>query len=101
MLYNLATSKVKSRRDDILLTVDFNLRTGNASWAPKSRRDDTCIVYTPEHKVPSHAGLRDERSVSVIRRLKPTVNQVSSLRDLPVPSLWGWFGFYECYSQIA
>jgi hypothetical protein len=31
----------KSRRDDTLLTVGFNLRTSITTRAPKSRRDDT------------------------------------------------------------
>jgi len=30
-----------SRRDTILLTVDFNLRTKDDAPTPKSRRDDT------------------------------------------------------------
>jgi HlyD family secretion protein len=31
----IVTSAVKSRRDDTLLTVDFNLRAGNATYAPQ------------------------------------------------------------------
>ena len=81
MSFSSQISRSKSRRDDTLLTVGFNLRKGDASCAPKSRRDDTCILYATDKKVSSHAGLRNERSVSVIRRLKPTVNKVSSLRD--------------------
>ena len=84
MLRNLTVSKDKSRRDGTLLTVDFNLRAGNASYAPKSRRDDTWIVYVPDNKVSSHAGLQGERSLSLVRRLKSTVNKVSSLRDFPL-----------------
>ena len=72
----------KSRRDGTLLTVDFNLRKGyDGRNLTKSRRDGTCTVCSSDSKVSSHAGLRDERSASVIRRLKPTVNQMPSLRD--------------------
>ena len=39
-----ASKAPKSRRDDTLLTVGFNLRTGNAVHAPKSRRDDTLFA---------------------------------------------------------
>ena len=34
----------KSRRDDTLLTVGFNLRKQSDQLHTKSRRDDTCIV---------------------------------------------------------
>ena len=74
---------MQSRRDDTLLTVGFNLRTTNVAHTNDSpARDDTCFVSVTDNEVSSHAGLKDERSVSLSRRLKSTVNRVSSLRDL-------------------
>ena len=73
---------MQSRRDDTLLTVGFNLRTTNVAHTHDSpARDDTCFVSVTDYEVSSHAGLKDERSVSLSRRLKSTVNRVSSLRD--------------------
>jgi len=66
----------KSRRDGILLTVDFNLRTGSAPLSPQSPAGTTLRI----DNMPS---LRDllRRWASYIRRLKPTVNKMPSLRD--------------------
>ena len=61
----------KSSRNDTLLTVDFNLRKGNVSCAPKSRRDDTCILYATDNKVSSLRDIATERSRS---SLPPTQN---------------------------
>ena len=42
------TIEIKSRSDDTLLTVDFNLRTGGyGGYYTKSRRDDTMINEKP------------------------------------------------------
>jgi len=79
----------KSHRDDILLTVDFNLRRRSVTRSAKSRRDD---IFTLHCAVP--AGLWVECMASLVRRLngaaldavKPTVNNMSSLRDFS-PSL--------------
>ena len=71
----------KSRRDGIILTVDFNLRTGNAveTWRAAS-------LQSPEGRTlwrDKVSSLRDllRRWLFSFRRLKPTVNQVLSLRD--------------------
>ena len=76
--------KGKSRRDDTLLTVDFNLRKQNGK--AKSRRDDTCIAFVSDRKVSSHTGLRRAYEAFPVRRLKSTVNRVSSLRDISSPA---------------
>ena len=68
----------KSRRDDTLLTDGFNRRTRDTiRTTPQSRRDDTCAVL--QSAVPS--GLCRGRTLPDIRRLKPSVNKVPSLRD--------------------
>ena len=85
-------SATKSRRDGTLLTVDFNLRLRNNECLSRSPAwDDTLlrlrsafilsVVNTMQ--VSSHAGLVCVFAVSCFRRLKPAVNKMSSLRDLP------------------
>ena len=65
----------KSRRDDTLLTVDFNLRQLDAthSEVPQGRHFGAMVV----------SSLRDYGVTlfSAFRRLKPTLNKVLSLRD--------------------
>ena len=75
------TIREKSRSDDTLLTVGFNLRTRDAIHSPQSPAGTTQW----RNKVSS---LRDFGRIvsSLIRRLKPTVNRVPSLRDF-APSL--------------
>ena len=75
---NLFSFHEKSRRDGTLLTVDFNLRSV----------DTECFCQVPQGR---HLGekivssLRDFEAilVSLLRRLKPTVNKMLSLRDIP------------------
>ena len=67
----------KSRRDGISLTVGFNLRKQSVYINSKSRRDG--ILSLP-CTVP--AGLLGEYIAFFVRRLKPTVNDMPSLRDL-------------------
>ena len=82
MLRRLTISKGKSRRDNTLLTVGFNLRMKNAERSPRSPAwDDTRIVIAIDKEVSSHAGLWCAVA-SLVRRLKSTVNKVLSLRDL-------------------
>jgi hypothetical protein len=74
---------IKSRRDDILLTVGFNLRrTSDLAYSPQSPAGTTQWI----DKVSS---LRDLLSALpfYFRKLKLTVNQVLSLRDLQVNKL--------------
>jgi hypothetical protein len=74
----------KSRRDETLLTVDFNLRTGNirslSSPAGATLWRDACI-----DKMSSLQDLGGCVAV-FFHRLKPTVNKVLSLRDLQCES---------------
>ena len=65
-----------SRRDNILLTVDFNLRIRRCSATPKSRRDDTIIAQKCRP-----CGTGKGVAASIFRRINSTVNKVSSLRD--------------------
>ena len=76
---NVAFPAVKSRSDDTLLTVDTIYGQNDAHRSVKSRRDDI-LSTTGTEKMSS---LRDfgDCSFSSFRRLKPTVNNVSSLRD--------------------
>ena len=67
----------KSRRDDTLLTVDFNLRKANDIQAQHSPAGTTLCRSV---QVSSLRDLAD-CVASLSRRLKPTVNQVLSLRD--------------------
>ena len=66
----------KSRRDGILLTVDFNLRTKDTAHLLQ--------VTQGRHFGIIVSSLRDFRGIvfRLLRRLKPTVNQVLSLRDI-------------------
>jgi len=61
----------KSRRDDTLLTVGFNLR----------ERDTYYQVPQGRHVTHQVSSLRDLVGGRLYRRLKPTVNKVLSLRD--------------------
>ena len=70
-------SATESRRDDILLTVDFNLRTKDALRSLQSPAGT--ILYLSI--VPSLRDLVQTWSLC-FRRLKPTVNKVLSLRDI-------------------
>jgi hypothetical protein len=84
MTISKAVSSQKSRRDGILLTVGFNLRKNDNRCASKSRRDDTTPSLCGEGwggacVVP--AGLWSECNILSARRLKSTVNNVSSLHD--------------------
>ena len=71
-------SRAQSRRDDTLLTVGFNLRkeTRHAT-SLQSPAGTTLCTYN----MCRPCGTLVQRSTFPIRRLKPTVNQVSSLRD--------------------
>ena len=70
--------EIKSRRDGILLTVDFNLRTGNAAHNSQSPAGTTQW----EDKVSSLRDCWVSVSCWLLRRLKSTVNKVLSLRDI-------------------
>ena len=79
-------SATESRRDDILLTVDFNLRPGYASCALQSPAG---TILLPLHwgrvgvgLVPSLRDFAVYSSCWLFRRLKSTVNKVLSLRDI-------------------
>ena len=67
----------QSRRDDTLLTVDFNLRTEKSLHSPQSPAG-TILLRNKEV-----SSLRDlgDALFCAFRRLKSTVNKVSSLRD--------------------
>jgi hypothetical protein len=69
--------EAKSRRDGILLTVDFNLRTKSVSHSLQSP------AGTAQWR-DQVSSLRDSLSawLAYSRRLKPTVNKVLSLRDI-------------------
>jgi len=67
----------KSRRDDILLTVGFNLRKMGdicALQSPAGTTLCTCDKYRP-------CGTWEFRAAFLFRRLKPMVNKVMSLQD--------------------
>jgi len=76
-LRSIQRSEGKSRRDGTLLTVDFNLRTKGVLCYPQSP------AGTALWRGNIVSSLRDFRAYlfCLIRRLKPTVNKVLSLRD--------------------
>ena len=77
LAFAFQTSRGKSRRDGTLLTVGFNPRSEHNDRLLKSRRDDILSLHSI---VP--AGLWEAASILCpVRRLKPTVNKVLSLRD--------------------
>ena len=69
----------KSRRDNTLLTVDFNLRKDAACHVSTNPAGMTLLRLII---VSSHAGLCAAFVAFPVRRLKPTVNKVLSLRDI-------------------
>jgi len=76
VMFRLCSAE-QSRRDNTLLTVEFILRTRDVVHAlqvPQGRHFEWMIV----------SSLRDfgKRLFRLFRRLKPTVNQVLSLRDI-------------------
>ena len=74
----------KSRRDNTLLTVGFNLRTdGTQHQVPQGRHfaNPRRNTATPFQKGAQVSSLRDFSEGGRYRRLKPTVNKVLSLRD--------------------
>ena len=70
----------KSRSDDTLLTVDFNLRNrNNVHTLPSPARDGAkCARCRPMRD------LVDDTVYSRLRYALPTVNKVSSLRDFSI-----------------
>ena len=75
----------KSRRDDILLTVGFNLRTGNVMHFFQSLAETTQTLHqTSTNRDGVVSSLRDlgDGLFHMLRRLKSTVNKVLSLRDI-------------------
>ena len=73
----LKSRERKSRRDNTLLTVDFNLRKRNDIYAQQSPAGTTLCKRTQVSSLRDLAGC----VVPLFRRLKPTVNKVPSLRD--------------------
>ena len=84
--YQLISNK-KSRRDGKLLTGGFNLRDKRKNLPQKSRRDGILSIH---NVVPS--GLWGVSGALLVRRLKPPVNNMPSLRDFssnnPKPTLF-------------
>ena len=81
-------SAIESRRDDILLTVDFNLRNVKTLHAT-SLQSPAGTIQAPPQPSPNGEGvvlsLRDfvvYSSCWLFRRLKSTVNKVLSLHDI-------------------
>ena len=76
----------KSRSDDTLLTVDFNLRITNTARSNQvaQRRH---LLHTRTKTVIAARFCRDVYRV-VLRWLKPPVNKVSSLRDFSLISVY-------------
>ena len=73
----IQSREIKSHRDGALLTVDFNLRTRNTSSIPQSPAGT--ILWNN-----NASSLHDfgEGLFCAFRRLKSTVHQVLSLRDI-------------------
>ena len=89
----IQSREVKSRRDGILLTVDFNLRTINAAHTTQSPAGT--VLY-----LPIVLSLRDcwmSASYRFLRRLKSTINKVLSLRDssLLIKDCYKFFIFHS------
>ena len=68
----------KSRSDDILLTGGFNLRIRRNALLSKSCKDDTLLNRMADQMCRPCGTYGVSRHH---RRLKPTVNKISSLRD--------------------
>jgi len=68
----------KSRRDDTLLTVGFNLRSRDAACHVSTSPAGTTLITGTKCRP---CGTWALCAALPVRRLKPTVNRVSSLRD--------------------
>jgi hypothetical protein len=91
----------QSRRDGTLLTVGFNLRTGSATAPPQVPQGRPFVLFPCfggwvglDCVVP--AGLVETWRAASYRRLKPTVNKVSSLRDFTVRVAYLAPAFHHC-----
>jgi len=71
---------LKSRSDDTLLTVDFNLRSNDAIQFLQSRRDDTTLTH---YKCRPCGACTAVAHVSTVgyANASPTVNKMFSLRE--------------------
>ena len=76
-LRSIQRSGRKSRRDGILLTVDFNLRTRSSQLSPQSPAGTTLWSDDIVSSLRDFGG----KLFRLFRRLKPPVNKVLSLRD--------------------
>ena len=74
----IKSREIKSRRDGILLTVDFNLRNKKCNICSAQSRRDGTLLYS---SVVAARLCGCTRSFTV-RRLKPPVNKMLSLRDI-------------------
>ena len=81
-IYRINLLNEKSRRDGILLTAGFNLRAKNGveTWRAASLPSPEGTTFCRD-KVSSLRDF-DGYTGSQVRRLKSTVNNMSSLRDL-------------------
>ena len=68
----------KSRRDGTLLTVDFNLRGGDAARHVSTSPAGTTLIAGGKCRP---CGTWEALAEHLVRRLKSTVNKVLSLRD--------------------
>ena len=78
MIKCMYLGRSKSRSDDILLTGGFNLRLRRNTLSSKSCKDDTLLNWMADQMCRPCGTDGVSRHH---RRLKPTVNKISSLRD--------------------
>ena len=76
---------IKSRSDDTLLTVDFNLRSNDDIQSLQSRRDDTTLIHYKCRLCGACTAVAHAYTVGYANA-SPTVNKVFSLRKKNKPT---------------
>ena len=94
MVFRTMTERRSPAGDDTLLTVDFNLRKRNNVHALQSPAGTTLCRSIQV------SSLRDLGAcvALVVRRLKPTVNKVSSLQDFSQLTIPLQVVYFSCLS---
>ena len=96
MVFRTTTVQRSPAWDDTLLTVDFNLRKRNNEHVLQSPAGTTLCRSIQVSSLQDLVAM----VVHIVRRLKPTVNKVSSLQDFPPLTIPLQVVNYSCLSSF-